>query len=167
MNAQLAPLNLWSQLMFGYALLMAMEAPILLFVTHYKQRPWYQQLLTLTPAITFVWTWNAALHARDTYSYWLSYLRFQADRYPATFAPAFARDSPPEIHASVTDITRHGWIAVALMAGMLALGWAMLLRWRLPQAGQPTTDASTPATVHSEEDEAGTLEITVEPIDMQ
>lgn len=163
MSSQLAPFIFWGQLMFGYALLMGVEAPILLFITHYQQRPWYRQLLALTPSIAFMWTWNAARNAHDTYLYWLSYLHFQAARYPATFVPAFARDTATEIHASVLEVIRQGRISVALMAAMLVFGWALLVRWRLPQLGQRTT--STPAKVPSENSESGTLEITVEPID--
>jgi hypothetical protein len=122
----LASLESWHGVLLAYAILMGLEGPALLLVAHYKRRPWYEHLLAAAPSLAFFWIVTVARGVQNTYDYWQSYLRFEANYVP----PEFASSTYWQMSGVVAHGTQLGWTTCALTAALLSLGCALALRWQ-------------------------------------
>ena len=162
-RASLDPIDFWQRMLVVYAIVLGVEAPILLFVSSLRRRRWYVQALAILPAVGF----GVALYLARQASASLAYVTFQQAHYPPRYWPTFAWDQAAETQALVDNL-HHQVMAMGGVTLVLLLGGGLLLlRW-LP-ASQRTQ--STPSAAHSSDDdlspdeEQGNLEMTREPIE--
>lgn len=172
MYALLDSLDSWYRLLVAYAIVLGVEAPLLLFVAWLRRRPWYEQALALLPAGGFALGMYLARSAHAALTYWQSYIAFQEINYSPEYWPTFARDQRADLQALVTSAQGQAWIMGALTLALLIGGWVLLLRWvPNPRRDAPSAPVAThpPGEVIATEtnEEPGTLEITVEPIEKE
>jgi hypothetical protein len=175
LNSLLPPLLTWRDILLAYALLLAVEGPALLALSYRYGRRWYERLVALAPAAGFAWVLHLAREAQDLHDSWQFYFALKATYYSPAFPPAVDVQDHANLQAAVSGVTSLGWVACAVTAVLLTLGWALALRWKLyrepSHTAAPTTahapavstNADVPAAAPG--DEAGELEITVEPLD--
>lgn len=171
MDPQLQALRFWHDLILIYALLLGIEAPVLLWMGTQRDRPLIERALALLPALAFGWgAWSAKL-VNDQVDHATSALRWQYAHYP-TF-PATVNAA-----AAVEAATRTGWAFGVAATLLLIGGWVLVLRWsrgkglpswhRAPLPRQ-TPDApphhSAPVTAALDDTADEGIEITVEPIE--
>jgi hypothetical protein len=154
-SAALAPLVVWHRIVVADALVLAVEAALLVFGTQYRRRPWFERLLAVAPAGAFLWVAYVARDLHGTYVDWQNYANWITTHYP----PAFAQHTFDGLGAVVAGAERLGWLVFIVTLGMTELGWALLLQGRF--AAQPAPQSQTVSP--SEADDS--LELTVGPID--
>lgn len=151
----LAPLVVWHRIVVVDALVLAVEAALLVFGTQYRRRPWFERLLAVAPAVAFLWVAYVARDLQGTYIDWQNYANWITTHYP----PAFAQHTFDGLDDAVAGAERLGWLVFIVTLGMMELGWALLLQGRVAARGAPHAQAAPP----SETDDS--LELTVGPID--
>ncbi len=172
MDPQLQSLRFWHDLILIDALLLGIEAPVLLFAGTLLNRPRIERALALVPALAFGWgAWSAKL-INDQQVHAASALRWGYAHYPTVPVTVDAA-------AAVEAATRIGWAFGAATTLLLIGGWAVALRWSrgkglpawkqsIPRRHPPSqTTAPGGALVTGSLDETADegLEITVEPMD--
>jgi hypothetical protein len=153
------------RLLIAYALVLGVEAPILLFVASLRRRPWYEQAFALVPLAGFGLGFYWVRHARDTLAAIQSYLAFI--RYPYAQWPTFAQHHSAEAQALVATMQRQAVALGGLTLVLLLSGWVLLMRWAALPPPQYTSHAHDEPVPRSDsepgkDDEQGSLEITVE-----
>jgi hypothetical protein len=177
-DALLAQINLWRDTLLIYAVLLGVEAVALLWLAVSSGRRWPQWLFALAPAAGNGFVLRVARDLTNLSAGWHAYLFFQVTHYAPAYLPAFTAENVRELQDVVPSVATRGWACTALTAALLTFGWALLLRWRprsKPALGAPMPSpapASAPATAEAiaaaqspSDDEAGELEITVEPLE--
>ena len=165
MNLLLVSLDYWRHLLVAYAIVLGVEAPLLLFVASVRHRPWHERALALLPAGGFALGLYLARSADAALAYWQSYIAFQEAHYPPAYWATFARERRVDMQALV-DSTQQQAVAMGVLALALLLGgWALLVYWlpNLRRAAHPIPSATLPAQPTDETQ--GSLEITIEPIE--
>jgi hypothetical protein len=158
MNAALAPLLFWHSLVVTYAVLLAIQAPALLFIALYKTRPWRELPVVGVPPAAFVWVLWSARTLQATYDYWKGYWQFEFANYPANFPHQYLFDG---IRGAIANASGTGWTVGIVTTALLILGWGVAVHW-LTDTGEKRTPAAQPSP--PVDVESGELEITVEPI---
>lgn len=126
MDPQLQSLRFWHDLMYLDALLLGIEAPVLMFVGTLFGRPRIERALVLLPALGFGWgAWSAKL-INDQLVNATSALQWGRAHYP-TFPVTV------DAAAAVESATRTGWAFGAATTLLLIGGWALVLRWSREQ----------------------------------
>jgi hypothetical protein len=147
----LAPLVVWHRTVLVYAVLLALEGALLVFVTQLRRRPVFEQLLALAPIAAFLWVAYIARDIQATYLNWYTFVSWVMDHYP----PVFAQYAYDGLDAAVAGVQRTGWIVFVVTLSMGELGWALLLQSFVappapPQANAlPTEDDGLEITVTS------------------
>lgn len=161
----LQPLLIWRQIILLYALLLGLEGPALLLAAFRYRRPRMERLVVLAPVAVFCALLIVARALSDTYAYWSTYAVWEVAHTPGnlliTMLSETARDASPSVHGA----TQLGIGLAVLTAALLVGGWTLVIRWQassLPRSKRSPTAPTAPATVATED--AGNLEITVEPI---
>jgi hypothetical protein len=150
-NPTLAPLAIWQRTVAVYAVQLAAEGALLVFVTQARRRPIFEQLLALAPVAAFCWAALVARALQADYAGWSAYITWTLAHYPATFVQ-HAYDG---LDAVVAQAQRTAVLVLLVTLAMGELGWALLL----PQRAAARKPAKAPAP----EDDG--LEITVGPIE--
>jgi hypothetical protein len=158
MNAAPAPLLFWRALVVTYAVLLAIEAPALLFLALYKTRPWRELLVVGVPATAFVWALWTARTLQATYDYWKAHWLLEFANYPTTLPEQYLFDG---IRGAVANASSTGWTVGIVTTALLILGWGVAVHWLTDTGENRAPPAQPPATADVE---SGELEITVEPI---
>jgi hypothetical protein len=160
------------RLLIAYAIVLGAEAPVLVFVASMRRRPWYEQALALVPVTGFVLGFYWARQARDTLTAIQSYLA--VTQYPYAQWPTFVQNHSAEAQALVVSMQQHAMGLGGLTLVLLLGGWVLLMRWAAMPPPQYAAHAAlgTVPLINSEpgaddEDEQGSLEITIEPIEKQ
>jgi len=159
------------RLLITCAIVLGVEAPILLFVASLRRRPWFEQALALVPTAGFGLGLYWARQARDALAAIQSYLAFT--RYPYAEWPTFAQHHGAEAQALVASMQQQAVSLGGLTLLLLLGGWVLLMRWAAVSPSQDATLANLGAVLLSEselgadeaDDEQGSLEITFEPIE--
>ncbi len=172
MDPQLQSLRFWHDLILIDALLLGIEAPVLLFAGTLLNRPRIERALALVPALAFGWgAWSAKL-INDQQVHAASALQWGYAHYPTVPVTVDAA-------AAVEAATRTGLAFGAATTLLLIGGWALVLRWsrgkglpslkqkisRPPRSGRTARPAGAPITGALDETFDEGLEITVEPMD--
>lgn len=172
MDPQLQSLRFWHDLILIDALLLGIEAPVLLFVGTLLNRLRIERALALLPALAFGWgAWSAKL-INDQLIHADSALQWGYAHFPALPVTVDAA-------AAVASATRTGWAVGAVTTLLLIGGWVLVLRWsrgkglpswrpvatRPPRAGRATGSGRAPVTSALDETADEGLEITVESMD--
>ena len=165
-------LDFWYRLLVAYAIVLGVEAPLLLFVASLRRRPWYEQALAILPAGGFGLGLYLARNVLVALANWQSYVAFQETHYSPEYWRAFAADQRTDMQALVTTAQWQAWMMGALTLAMLMGGWVLLLRCTpssrriaplAPIAMHPPGEVIATAPDEGE----GTLEITIEPIEKE
>jgi hypothetical protein len=164
-------LSSWHTIVLGLAVELALENAGLVFVSVFTERRWRERVLVIVPLAAFVWMMGAARGIQLQHTYWSSYFAFLHANYSDYYSLLFAQ-AQQDYQRVVDDVNSLGWSAVlvtevmVLFGGMLVFrwgstaGWWGLGRWDLgrrrvaPICVKPGED----------EDDAGELEIFVEPL---
>jgi hypothetical protein len=165
-------LDFWYRLLVAYAIVLGVEAPLLLFVASLRRRPWYEQALALLPAGGFGLGLYLARNVLAALANWQSYVAFQETHYSPEYWRAFATDQRADLQAVITSAQWQAWMMGALTLAMLMGGWVLLLRWASPPRRvaplAPVATHPPGEVIATESDEGkGTLEITIEPIEKE
>jgi hypothetical protein len=175
-DALLAPLLTWRDILLVYAALLGLEAPTLLWLALWWHRPRWEWIAALAPAVGFAWTLRTARELGDVATSWHTYAVFAAAHYGPEYLPNFHAQNMSDIQAAVASAQTVGWSACAVTLALLIFGWMLVVRWqaragRFPEAvpavaadttGEPST---VPVATTPDEVPDGELEITVEPLD--
>ena len=118
--------------------------------------------MALAPVAMFCALLIVARALGDTYAYWLGYTAWEEAHYPPDFWSAMiaqtAQDAAPSAHGATPLGIGLAVLTLALLIG----GWALVIRWQAPPPRRPKIAPATPTAANAED--AGNLEITVEPI---
>lgn len=167
MDAELGSLDYWQRLLIAYAVVLCVEAPILLFVAALRRRPWYEHALALLPVGGVALGLYLARSARTLLADWQSHVAFQQAHYPPTYWATFASEQRSELQALVDSVQQQAVAMGGLTLVLLIGGWMLLLRW-LPNPRYQTHTITKEATAElPSEDDLGSLEITIEPIERE
>lgn len=169
MDALLASLDYWYRLLVAYSIVMGIEAPLLFLIASLRRRPWREQALALLPVGGFAFGMYQARLAHNTLVYWQSYVAFWHADYSPDYWAHFENDALPAMQTLVTSVQHQAWGIIALTCVLLLGGWALLVYW-LPSLRRAPERAPKPSETNAsadppEDDEAGNLEITIEPLE--
>lgn len=154
-------LNSWHTILVGLALEVAIENAGLLFISFWTQRRWSDRVPVVVPLAAFVWLLATARAIEAQLTWWSHYDIFLAEHYPPSMYPLLYPQAQQEYQSVVEGTARLGWTAVLVTQAMVLLGGLLVLRW-----GRGLWWGHTTTLVHPTpaKDEAGELEITVEPL---
>jgi hypothetical protein len=173
MDELLTSLSFWHRLLVTYTIVMGVEAPFLLFVASLRRRPWYEQALALLPAGGFGLGLYLARSARVALAAWQSHVSFQQTHYSPDYWPAFAREQRTDLQALAANTQQQAIAMGALTLALLMGGWVLLLHWLTnprPMARPASVDATAEPPTDEDlvvDEEQGSLEITIEPIERE
>lgn len=158
----------WRRLLLVYAIIMGVEAPLLLFVASLRRRPWREQALALLPACCFALGFYLVRSADVALDAWQSYVTFQHVQYPPDYWANFTQEQRLDLQALVDSAQQYATAMGALTLVLLMGGWLLLLRW-LPNPRHEAHPAPRQATSALESEEGlaadDSLVITIEPIE--
>src|SRR5262249_36287674 len=126
---------------------------------------WRERAAALLPTIACIWVLLLARNTQEQSSYWSNYFAFQASYYPAGDYPLLYVQTQEEHLLALATINQLGWTAIGVTEGMVLIGGALLLRWHSLAAGYRRLWNGAGAERQAA-NEANTLDITIEPIDM-
>jgi hypothetical protein len=152
-------LSAWHTILIGLAVEVALENAGLVALSFWTQRRWSDRVPVVVPLAAFVWLLATARGIEAQLTWWSHYFVFLAVHYPGY---SLLYDQTQQEYLPVVEgVNRLGWTAVLVTEGMVLLGGLLVLRW-----GQGVWWSRTTALVHpmQAQDEAGELEITVEPL---
>lgn len=163
MGIQPLSLSSWHTILLGLAAELACEAAGLLFVSIWTERRWHERALVAAPLAAFVWIVSVVRDIQPQLDYWSSYFAFLFVHYPPARYPLLYAQTQQDYRlatrAATESANRLGWTAVLLTQGVLLLYWYIQAR-RGTRAGP----AKPPPPAPPRDDEAGELEITIEPL---
>lgn len=154
-------LNYWHTILVGLALEVALENAGLAALSFWTQRRWRERVLVVAPLSAFVWLLATARAIEAQLTWWSHYFAFLTVHYPPGKYPLLWAATKQEYQSVVEGIGHLGWTAVLVTEGMVLLGSLLLLWW-----GRGVWWSRATTLVHATlvEDEAGELEITIEPL---
>jgi hypothetical protein len=157
-------LSSWHTILTGLAVEVALENAALVALSFWTQRRWSDRVLVVVPLAAFVWLLAAARAIEAQLTWWSHYDAFLAEHYPLGMYPLLYPQIQQAYQSVVEGAARLGWTAVLMAEGMVLLGGLLVLRWGrgIWWGRRSTLMHPMPA-----EDEAGELEITVEPLKLE
>jgi hypothetical protein len=154
-------LSSWHTILTGLAVELALENAALVSLSFWTQRRWSDRVPVVVPLAAFVWLLATARAIEAQLTWWSHYDVFLAEHYPLGMYPLLYPQTQQAYQSAVEGAARLGWTAVLVTEGMVLLGGLLVLRWGRGVWWGPTTPLVHPVPA---EDEAGELEITVEPL---
>lgn len=165
MAAPLAALGSWYHLLLGYAIVLGVEAPLLLFVATLRRRPCYEQALALLPAGGFALGLYLARGAHLALTEWQRCVTSQIVYCSPEYGASIGREPQADLQALVASV-QHQAVALGALTFVLVMGALALGLYWLPIARLATRPVARNATAQPPaDDELGSLEITIEPLE--
>jgi hypothetical protein len=162
-------LSSWHTIVLGLALELAFENAGLVYVSVVTERRWRERMLVVVPLAAFVWMMGTARGMQIQLAYWTSYFAFLDAHYPHYYTILYAQVQQEYQHV-VDSVNSLGWTAVLVTEVMVLFGGILLLRWGSAMGwwGRVLSTATPPAPMivmpSEDDDDAGELVITIEPL---